>query len=93
MPLTNQVKDSTVMMHMPNMNLKACRSVSDSAALHTAHVQSTTQQVSQSTALRVYASEKDLPANGVYFCGMYIPKVKSSDTPSLPADATSVIAC
>lgn len=47
MPLTNQVKDSTVMMHMQNMNLKACRSVSDSAALHTAHVQSTMQQVSE----------------------------------------------
>ena len=40
MPPTNQVKDSTVTMHMPNMNFRACRSVSDSAALHTAQVQS-----------------------------------------------------
>ena len=49
---------------------------------------------SQSTALRVMGVcfAKNLPDNGVYFCGMYMPKVKSSDTPSLPADATSVIA-
>ena len=36
-PLTNHVNESIVAMHIPNTNFIACRSVSERAALHTAH--------------------------------------------------------
>ena len=40
MPLTNHVKDNIVMMHIPNMNFKVCRSESEMAPLQTAHFHS-----------------------------------------------------
>jgi hypothetical protein len=40
MPPTNQVNESIVMAHMPNMNFKVCRSISEMAPLQIAHFQS-----------------------------------------------------
>lgn len=39
-PPTNHVKERTVTMHMPNMNLRVCRSMSERAPLQTAHFHS-----------------------------------------------------
>ena len=39
-PPTNHVKERTVTIHMPNMNLRVCRSVSERAPLQTAHFHS-----------------------------------------------------
>lgn len=85
-PPTNQVNEATVMAAMPMANLRPWTWMSDRAPLQVTHLNS--RMVSH--VLKDLQKEgDDLPFSGVYFSGMYIPKLYPICEPRWPALGTS----
>ena len=63
------------MMHMPNMDLSACLSMTDKAPLQVAHCQPSVAKVSvQNMIYQRLGSNGSLPFSDLYGCGLYMPK-------------------